>query len=234
MWEDPGVYSTSPRCLALHSHHSDLAETGMLTAPGRFCFTYSILGPELAISALFSARTVGNLVFRKMATIPWTLASSHCRTALREEGVLMSKPHFASTASMRPFDAWYPDSRDGSRSGLRKTVCHLDRTFEKTQQCSSRRNHLISSRGVDASGAKVAAPSLSVVPLASTTWMSTSASQRSLRKAFPRPRPLYAPGTRPATSFTVIWARRQRPSPASSGRESPGTARGSSCTCWPG
>jgi hypothetical protein len=51
-------------------------------------------------------------------------------------------------------------------------------------------------------------PSASVVPLVSTTCISASACLKSSKNLFPRPRPSWAPGTKPATSSNSIGTER--------------------------
>ena len=61
------------------------------------------------------------------------------------------------------------------------------------------------------STAAIGFPSMSVIPAASTTWISASQFAKSERNAFPLPLPSDAPGTKPATSTKNVGTRRTCP-----------------------
>ena len=90
-----------------------------------------------------------------------------------------------------------------SRESLSHSLCMMS----ENHMSNSSSTNLTSSAGSCVPGG-TGWPCMSVLPAASTTCIRTSACRASSRKRLPRPLPLWAPGTSPATSMSFTGMRR--------------------------
>mmetsp|Transcript_18347 Transcript_18347/g.47848 ORF Transcript_18347/g.47848 Transcript_18347/m.47848 type:complete len:252 (-) Transcript_18347:1140-1895(-) len=202
-------YTTWPFLAVVASQRSLAALMATAGSCGRASRMRRMCRGADAVSHLFRASKIGNRAARKAATSLWRSASPHAHsvsmapTPLFKSSLCTDKPTCSSTSYTRACGAWYPLNKSHSFEGRRRTEPHFVRTLLNTQRWISSRTHPMSANGsppssIDPPSAPLppsgeqpttALPSLSVQPLASTTCTSTDASQRSLRKALPRPLP---------------------------------------------